>query len=1239
MHKTSIPKRVLALLLSAAIFASIGVATIVDAAVKAANTVDLTVGTVEGTKGQEVQIPVTMNAKDNEVGSFDATINFDPEQLELVRNERGEPKVVFGSTVNSNAIANSPSPGILMLSGGSLYGITDETIFTVSFVVKEGASGNCPISLSDVFVSDNSQQANELETKLISGGVNVSVPLTSISLSQTSLDLAKGESSKLDVIYNPANTTDDKTVEWSSGDDKVATVSKDGTVQAVGKGTTTITAKVGEKTATCNVTVSVPLQSISLNKDKLTLAKGENSQLTVSALPEDTTDTNPYNWTSDNQSVATVDQNGLVKAVGQGTATITVSRGDKTASCEIVVSAPLESISIQPSLELLKKQTAALTITYNPENTTDDKTAVWSSSDDKVATVDQNGVVTAVAPGKATITAKVGKHEATCSVTVKEQPLNSIALNKQEMALDKGKTESLTVTYNPEDTTDDKTVVWSTSDSKVATVENGVVTAVGVGKATITATVGEKQANCEVTVTSPLDHISIPSAAKVNKGETVSLSVSYFPEDTTDSKDVVWTSSNSAVASVKDGVVTGHMAGTAVITADVGGKQASCTVTVEVPLQYVSIAGIEEYTTMNRGESLQLGVNYYPQDTTANKAVRWTSSDESVVKIDETGKMTAVGGGEAAIKVGSDYSVGPYPDGTEYRVRVFVPIESISFDPAELTLEAGDTAKTTLKIHPADYSVDEAFGTILEIADPSVISVDENGDQFTVKALKQGSTSFTVKFSGTNLKATCTVKVLQPIQSISLNKTELSLLKGGSEALTVNIDPPNADGDKSVVWSSSDETVATVNNGVVTGLKAGTAKITAAVGKHTATCTVTVQEIKIESVTLDKTELTLDKGDTAKLTATVNPEDTTDDKTVLWSTSDPNVALVNSNGVVTAVGGGTAKITAKAGDKSAECAVTVEVPLGSIALSQSTASLISGRDTTLVVRFNPEDTTADKTVLWSTSDPSVVTVSNGVVTAVGKGKATVTARVGSLSATCDFTVIEASDKIPVQTVIDQLKDETVDEVVINLTQPDVVTKEIFEAAKGIDKNITFHIVDGSGSTLYSWSFNGKDVKDVSKDVDLAIKVDAENDAISTLVGDEKALLLSFAHKGELPVNMAVRVFVGDRFADGQILWYYTYNSETSSLELVSSELTVENGFIELSLTSCSDLVFSAKEVKDPEPGESSTPSNSGSSSQGSGSHGDTPKTGEVTTVALMVAAMACALGAAFVMYTRKKHED
>ena len=177
-----------------------------------------------------------------------------------------------------------------------------------------------------------------------------------------------------------------------------------------------------------------------------------------------------------------MNQNGLVTAVGQGTATITVSRGDKTASCEVVVSAPLESISIQPTLELLKKQTAALTITYNPENTTDDKTAVWSSSDDKIATVDQNGVVTAVAPGKATITAKVGKHEAACTVTVKEQPLNSIALNKQEMTLDKGKTESLTVTYNPEDTTDDKTVVWSTSDSNVATVKNGVVTAVGVGK-------------------------------------------------------------------------------------------------------------------------------------------------------------------------------------------------------------------------------------------------------------------------------------------------------------------------------------------------------------------------------------------------------------------------------------------------------------------------------------------------------------------------------------------------------------------------------------------------------------------------------------------------------------------------------------------------------------------------------------------------------------------------------------
>ena len=164
-----------------------------------------------------------------------------------------------------------------------------------------------------------------------------------------------------------------------------------------------------------------------------------------------------------------------------------------------------------------------------------------------------------------------------------------------------------------------------------------------------------------------------------------------------------------------------------------------------------------------------------------------------------------------------------------------------------------------------------------------------------------------------------------PVESVSLDKTELSLVEGDSETLTATVKPDNAT-DKTVTWSSSDGSVATVDaNGKVTAVKEGTATITAKAGEKTATCTVTVAKkvIAVESVTLNKESLALVEGDSETLTATVKPDNATD-KSVTWSSSDSSVATVDANGKVTAVKEGTATITAKAGEKSATCTVTVK---------------------------------------------------------------------------------------------------------------------------------------------------------------------------------------------------------------------------------------------------------------------------------------------------------------------------
>ena len=236
------------------------------------------------------------------------------------------------------------------------------------------------------------------------------------------------------------------------------------------------------------------------------------------------------------------------------------------------------------------------------------------------------------------------------------------------------------------------------------------------------------------------------------------------------------------------------------------------------------------------------------------------------------------------------------------------------------------------------------------------------------------------------------------VTGVSLSKTSLSLVEGGSETLTATVAPSNAT-NKTVSWKSSDASTASVDaNGKVTAVKAGSATITVttADGSKTATCSVTVtsKNVSVTDVTLDKTEAALTQGETVQLTATVKPDDATD-KTLTWSTSDSKVATVDETGKVTAVETGSATITAKAGDKTATCAVTVTakvIEVTEITLDKTEVEIIEGETAQLTATVKPDDAT-DKSIEWTSSDESVATVDNsGKVTAVSEGKVTITVK-------------------------------------------------------------------------------------------------------------------------------------------------------------------------------------------------------------------------------------------------------
>ena len=425
-----------------------------------------------------------------------------------------------------------------------------------------------------------------------------------------------------------------------------------------------------------------------------------------------------------------------------------------------------------------------------------------------------------------------------------------------------------------------------------------------------------------------------------------------------------------------------------------GDKPSSGTYTPPANVAVSSVTLSKTSEELVIGNTLQLAATISPSNAT-EKNVTWSSSNTTVASVSPTGLVTAKAEGSSNITA----SCGGKSATCKITVKKpAVAVTSVELDKSEITLDAEEsyTLKATVK---PDNATDKTVTWASSKTD--IATVDNNGK---VTGINNGVASVTASSGGKT--ASCKVTVVVKVKSISLSQTSATLGVDETVTLTATVSPDNA-ADKTVTWSTSNGSVATVSNGMVTAKKIGTATITAKAGDKSATCAVTVAATPVTSVTLNRTSATLKVNETVTLTATVKPDNATD-KTVTWSTSDASVASV-SNGVVTAKKVGTATITAKAGDKSATCAVTVAAtPVTSVTLNRTSATLKVNETVTLTATVKPDDAT-DKTVTWSTSDANVASVSNGVVTAKKVGTATITAEAGGKTAVCTITVTGDGD--------------------------------------------------------------------------------------------------------------------------------------------------------------------------------------------------------------------------------------
>lgn len=642
-------------------------------------------------RGDEITVDVKLNTNSvQKLSVLQLSVHFDPEVFEAV----GEPQMIMPKNNGIGLVGVSKEKSTLNIS----YTVDvanpdaqidyDGVVYTAKLKVKDNAKAGSTTLAFDTSDSEAMYYSDQTVADVTLTGKDLGVvsPLKSISFNgvadEATINL--GATETLTVVYNPEDTTDDKTVTWNSTNTDAVTVDN-GVVTAVGEGSSTVTATVGEKVATINYTVRIPLESITINGDE-TLSKNEEKTLTVTYNPTNTTDNKTVDWESSNPEIVSIDSTGKITGKKGGTAKITATVGNVKAEKEVKVVVPIESVSLSGDDSILKGETKRLTATINPEDTTDDKTITWSSDDENVLFVDQNGQIRGIKEGTANVKAVVAGKETTKQITVNEIHINSIAIDgDQEFEMIKNQTKNLSVTINPENTTDDKGVVWKTNNEEVARVDNdGKVTALKEGEATITATVGTNETSVKINV----KEIHINSVVinelddEFTRGDEFKFSATYTPENTTDeNKTVEWSSSNTDVGTIdQEGNFVALKEGTTKITAKIGNIKAEREVTViENHVGDFKLLQ-EEGEVLNIGNTQKLVTVVNPENCTDAYTIKYSSSDEAIATVDENGNVTALKDGKVVITATLTTE---YDEEFEDSIEINIPAKEVISNKAE----------------------------------------------------------------------------------------------------------------------------------------------------------------------------------------------------------------------------------------------------------------------------------------------------------------------------------------------------------------------------------------------------------------------------------------------------------------------------------------------------------------------------------------------------------------------------
>ena len=956
-------------------------------------------------------------------------------------------KITVGDTFNLNIASTTMSVGASL----DLYGIigsnasaeasqfewsvSSETYLTlnktdgqyVTVTAKRITPNNSPARVTLAWTDESGA------TMVAYCTITVITSPTDFSIDPSQLELEVGKSE-----YLTTNLTGTQNITWISSDPKLVKVDAQtgntaAKVTATDKtGSAVITAFNVDNNAyaTCVVTVTAPVSSIqiavSTGGSNYKTTDDYETPITTGFLflkavytPDNATNTDMV-WKSRDESVATIDASGRVTILKEGTTRITVAPSynpnNVNAECYLTVTdVPVDKISVdETDLKMIKGDTYEVltTLTGKPEGSTPtDTKLIWSSSNENVATVDDAGIITAVDVGTATIMVRANNPTADCepvmiNVTVRNK-LMTINFEKTTAEVAVNSTADLNVIFNPLDNVEKKLHVHS-SDESLVTVTQKLdddnnptpvlqLTGLKEGMAVITCYSDDLKGyaggidnpiSCIVTITKEVipatDFAITPTSDTIKVGGTTQLTPIFTPENTSD-KSVTYVSSDESVATVSaDGVVTGVRVGMAVIqcTATASGKTASCSITVE---QAVTLQLTPNSRELAKGHSFTIKKKVTP--STANAAADWKSSNNAIAKVTFAGKVT----GKKYGSVNITCTLKNYDVSATCRVKVAKLRSTVKLNKSSIRINIGQTYRLKKTVWTNGSKNPKVK---FKSKNKRIASVGKTSGK--IKGKRVGSTVITATTSDSvHAKAKCRVIVIRRATLIRLNKTYANCYIGKTLRLKASIKPKNAS-IKKVKWSSSNSKVASVlSNGKVTGISEGEVYITAKTtdgSNKKARCYVKVTEpVPVTSIVVAQTNLTMKKGDRAKLSYTVLPEDTSD--SIKMASDNTRVVKVSNSGVVKAVGTGTATITI-----TATSGVTTTVTVNVVSLNKSFVRFRQYDTETLMVLGTSE------TITWYSANTRIATVTNGKILGRGLGTTYIYAYVNGCKMACRVQV-------------------------------------------------------------------------------------------------------------------------------------------------------------------------------------------------------------------------------------------